>query len=183
MAAGPKSTGDFCFFRNVPRRESKAKKLQRKAVCGMLHVYDDRWLIIAFFCLTTIRTYFPISSRSPQQDYRDHRDKIFSKFVSMIEELIEARAGSLKLTDWDTPGGRAGSWAGAAGAESSGGGSGAEGGGAAAGGDPCQFTADVRKAVTAMHNILQQQLPPEQLQVCVLGSCMCVCACLGVGEC
>eukprot|EP00752_Nemacystus_decipiens_P001861 g1793.t1 len=100
------------------------------------------------------------------QDYRDHRDKIFSKFVSMIEELIEARSGSLKLTDWDTPGGRAGGGAAAAAsaAESSGGGSGADGGGAAAGGDPCQFTADVRKAVTAMHNILQQQLPPEQLQ-------------------
>lgn len=82
----------------------------------------------------------------------------------MIEELIEARSGSLKLTNWDTPGGRAGSGAGA-GAGSSGRGAGAEGEGAAAGGDPCQFTADVRKAVTAMHNILQQQLPPEQLQV------------------
>lgn len=93
----------------------------------------------------------------------------------MIEELIEARSGSLKLTDWDTPGGRAGSGAAAASAkavESSAGGSGAEGGGAVAGGDPCQFTADVRKAVTAMHNILQQQLPPEQLQV---RTCNCDC--------
>ena len=88
----------------------------------------------------------------------------------MIEELIEARAGSLKLTDWDTPGGRAGG--GAAAAESSGGGSGADGGGAAAGGDPCQFTADVRKAVTAMHNILQQQLTPEQLQVGTYVECV-----------
>ncbi|CAN0254260.1 unnamed protein product, partial [Ectocarpus sp. 4 AP-2014] len=92
------------------------------------------------------------------QDYRDHRDKILTKFVSMIEELIEARSGTLKLTDWDTPGGGRG--AAAAVGESSGDGGAAAGGGA----DPCQFTADVRKGVTAMHNILQQQLPPEQLQ-------------------
>lgn len=124
------------------------------------------------------------------QDYRDHRDKIFSKFVSMIEDLVEARAGSLKLTDWDTtPGGRAGGGGAAAAADPSGGGSGAEGGGgkvAAAGGDPCQFTADVRKAVTAMHNILQQQLPPEQLQVCVCVLSMYVvfaCMRVGLGDC
>ena len=85
------------------------------------------------------------------QDYRDHRDKILNKFVSMIEELIDSRSSTLRLTNWDTPGG------------SDAGGS--VEGGAAMGSDPCQFTADVRKAVTAMHNILQQQLPPEQLQV------------------
>lgn len=83
----------------------------------------------------------------------------------MIEELIEARSGSLKLTDWDTPGGGRAAAAAAAAGESSGDGGAAAGGG----GDPCQFTADVRKAVTAMHNILQQQLPPEQLQVMVIG--------------
>lgn len=97
------------------------------------------------------------------QDYRDHRDKILNKFVSMIEELIEARSSSLKHTDWDTPGGgrgRGGKGA-TAGATAEASGAGGEGGG----GDPCQFTADVRKAVTAMHNILQQQLPAEQLQV------------------
>ncbi|CBJ32982.1 conserved unknown protein [Ectocarpus siliculosus] len=97
--------------------------------------------------------------RGARLDYRDHRDKILTKFVSMIEELIEARSGTLKLTDWDTPGGGRGAAVAAAG-ESSGDGGAAAGGGA----DPCQFTADVRKGVTAMHNILQQQLPPEQLQ-------------------
>lgn len=80
----------------------------------------------------------------------------------MIEELIEARSGSLKLTDWDTPGGT--------GADGSAGGSGERGAaGGGSGGEPCQFTADVRKAVTAMHNILHQQLPPEQLQVNTVG--------------
>lgn len=65
----------------------------------------------------------------------------------MIEEHIDARSSSLKLTDWDAPGS-----------------SGAGGGGGGAG-DPCQFTADLRKGVTAMHNVLQHQLPPEELQV------------------
>lgn len=69
----------------------------------------------------------------------------------MIEELIDTRSSSLKLTNWDAPG------------DASLSGAGEEGG--AGGGEPCQFTADVRKAVTTMHNILQQQLPPEQLQV------------------
>lgn len=81
-----------------------------------------------------------------------------SKFVSMIEELIESRSSSLKLTDWDTP------------AAAGGGGGGSAGGGAGKGGDPCQFTVDVRKAVSTMHNILQQQLPPEQLQVTYITS-------------
>lgn len=65
----------------------------------------------------------------------------------MIEELIDTRSSSLKLTNWDAPGDANSSGSGAGGSE------------------PCQFTADVRKAVTTMHNILQQQLPPEQLQV------------------
>lgn len=72
----------------------------------------------------------------------------------MIEELIEARSGSLKLTDWDAPG-----------SSTAGGGDGGDGGGAGAASEPCQFTADLRKGVTAMHNVLQQQLPPEQLKV------------------
>lgn len=91
------------------------------------------------------------------QDYRDHRDKIFSKFVSMIEELIEARSGSLKLTDWDAPG--------SSGGDDGGAGNGVGGGGLGTPNEPCQFTADLRKGVTAMHNVLQQQLPADQLQV------------------
>ncbi|CAN0510637.1 unnamed protein product, partial [Laminaria digitata] len=102
---------------------------------------------------------FVVAVETCKQDYRDHRDKILSKFVSMIDDLIEARSSSLKLTDWDTPGGARGDNKGA-------GKSGTGGAGAGAGaGEPCQFTADVRKAVTAMHNILHQQLPQEQLQV------------------
>lgn len=101
-----------------------------------------------------------------QQDYRDHRDKIFSKFVSMIEELVEARSSSLKLTDWDAPGSSGGGGEvgddGGSGVAGGGGGGGTGGAGA---GDPCQFTADLRRGVTAMHNVLQQQLPSDQLQV------------------
>lgn len=91
----------------------------------------------------------------------------------MIEELIEARSSTLKLTDWDTPGGAGG--AGNGNASGSGNLATADG----AGGEPCQFTADVRKAVTAMHNILQQQLPPEQLQVicCTAGEAFLVLVC------
>ncbi|CAM9617148.1 unnamed protein product [Discosporangium mesarthrocarpum] len=81
------------------------------------------------------------------EDYRDHRDKILRKFVSMIEELLEARSAALKSTDWDDPSAK-----------------GSAGGRGAGGTEPCQFTADVRKGVMAMHNVLQQQLPPEQLQ-------------------
>lgn len=109
----------------------------------------------------TLVVLHPPTETLGRKDYRDHRDKILSKFVSMIEELIDARSGSLKLTDWDTQG-LAG---GGGGPEESGSASGSGGAGGAGGGEPCQFTADLRKAVTAMHNVLHQQLPPEQLQV------------------
>lgn len=72
------------------------------------------------------------------QDFSEHHEKILAKFVSIIQEVIEQSSSTLKGTDWDRVGGT---------------GEGTE----------CRFMADVVKGVTAMHRVLQQQLPPEQL--------------------
>jgi len=69
------------------------------------------------------------------QDFLEHHEKILAKFVSIIEELVQASSASLEVLDWDTMGS-----------------------------ESCEFLVSVMKGTSTMHKVLHQQLPPSQLQ-------------------
>lgn len=71
-----------------------------------------------------------------KQDYLEHHERILSKFVSIVGEIVEALSNSISSTDWDRSGGASN----------------------------CQFITDSIKNITTMHKVLSAQLPPEQVQ-------------------
>jgi len=71
-----------------------------------------------------------------KQDYLEHHERILSKFVSIVGEIVESLSNSIGSTDWDRSGGASN----------------------------CQFIVDSIKNITTMHKVLSAQLPPEQVQ-------------------
>ncbi len=72
-----------------------------------------------------------------RQEYAEHQEKLLAKFVAIIGELVSHSAANtgLRETDWDAMGSAA-----------------------------CRFVEDVIKGISTMHKVLQQLLPPAQVQ-------------------
>jgi hypothetical protein len=81
-----------------------------------------------------------------KQDYLEHHERILSKFVSIVAEIVHSLSKSVVAADWDrtTTSSSQGAQEGSQGS--------------------CPFVADVIKNTTTMHKVLSAQLPPEQVQ-------------------
>ncbi|KAG5175926.1 Vps54-like protein-domain-containing protein, partial [Tribonema minus] len=84
------------------------------------------------------------------QEFGEHHEKILAKFVSIIQELVDAACPVLREEDWDKVD-AAGDSSGAVTDEHT-------------RSHQSQFMGEVVRGVSAMHKVLQQQLPPEQLK-------------------
>jgi hypothetical protein len=79
-----------------------------------------------------------------KQDYLEHHERILSKFVSIVAEIVHSLSKSVVAADWDRTTSSQGAQEGSQGS--------------------CPFVADVIKNTTTMHKVLSAQLPPEQVQ-------------------
>eukprot|EP00611_Tribonema_gayanum_P006690 TRINITY_DN1598_c0_g1_i3.p1 TRINITY_DN1598_c0_g1~~TRINITY_DN1598_c0_g1_i3.p1 ORF type:complete len:811 (+),score=207.55 TRINITY_DN1598_c0_g1_i3:43-2475(+) len=84
------------------------------------------------------------------QEFGEHHEKILAKFVSIIQELVDAACPVLREEDWDKVD-AAGDSSGAVTDDHT-------------PSHQSRFMGEVVRGVCAMHKVLQQQLPPEQLK-------------------
>jgi len=80
-----------------------------------------------------------------KQDLVEHHERILSKFVSIVGEIVDSLSKSVAATDWDRSQGASSTER----ADSSG---------------SSAFVGDTIKNVSTMHRVLSAQLPPEQVQ-------------------
>ena len=79
------------------------------------------------------------------QDYLEHREKIFAKFVTITEELVASNCRDLPKRDWSLPDSNASN-------------TGNNNNGVS------QYMLDIVKGTTTLHRLLVQLLPPNQVQ-------------------
>lgn len=90
-----------------------------------------------------------------KKDYIEHHERILSKFVSIVGEIVHSLSKSVTAADWDrtnvseTNGSNAAQEVKDSVKQSA---------------TSCPFVADVIKNTTTMHKVLSAQLPPEQVQ-------------------
>jgi len=103
-----------------------------------------------------------------KQDLVEHHERILSKFVSIVGEIVDSLSRSVGSTDWDRSGalttGAAASSSSSTGVGGGGGGGGDALASASSGSSSCPFVTDAIKNVSTMHKVLSAQLPPEQVQ-------------------